>query len=326
VKQFGIEARTFDADSAEDLEALIDEKTRVIFFETLSNPQVAIPDIDKIVAIARKHNILTIADNTVATPIHSKPLSRGVDVVIHSASKYICGNGTAIGGIVVEREGLNDFLKGNPRYAHFNAPDESYHGLVYTSLPLPAFTLRIRLAYIRDIGAAISPFNSWLLIQGLETLHIRVREHSQNALKVAQFLESHPKVKSVSYPALTSSKYHDRAQKYFADGLASGLLSFDVGSFEAAKKIANSTKIFSVVVNIGDSKSIITHPASTTHQQLPADELAGAYVTQGLIRLSIGLEDADDLIDSMIEGAEKATATLAHINPLKPRRIPSTPS
>ncbi|MDR0407343.1 MAG: O-acetylhomoserine aminocarboxypropyltransferase/cysteine synthase [Campylobacteraceae bacterium] len=305
IKQFGIEARIFDSDNADDLESLIDDKTKAIYFETLSNPQIAIPNIEKIVQIAKKHNIVTIADNTVATSILLNPLKIGVDVVIHSASKYISGNGTAIGGLIIERKGLSTFLKDNPRYPQFNEPDESYHGLVYSTLPFPIYTLRIRLAFIRDIGATISPFNSWLLIQGLETLNLRIKEHSSNALKVAKFLKSHPKVKSVSYPGLEGDRNYEKAQKYLKDGLSSGLLSFDVGSFEKAKQILNSTKIFSVVVNIGDSKSIITHPASTTHQQVPKEDLDKSFVTEGLIRLSVGLEDADDLIADLKQALDK---------------------
>ncbi|MDR3346219.1 MAG: O-acetylhomoserine aminocarboxypropyltransferase/cysteine synthase [Campylobacteraceae bacterium] len=305
VKQFGIEARVFDSDNADDLEKLIDDKTKAIYFETLSNPQIAIPNIEKIVKVAQKYNIITIADNTVATPVLLNPLTLGVDVVVHSASKYISGNGTAIGGLVVERKGLNEFLKNNPRYPQFNEPDESYHGLVYNTLPLPNFTLRIRLTFIRDTGATISPFNSWLLIQGLETLHIRIKEHSNNALKVAEFLKTHPKVKYVSYPGLKGDKGYEKAQKYLKNGLSSGLLSFDVGDFDKAKQILNDTKIFSVVVNIGDTKSIITHPASTTHQQVSKEDLDKSNVTEGLVRLSIGLEDADDLIADLKQALDK---------------------
>ncbi|MFV0481200.1 MAG: O-acetylhomoserine aminocarboxypropyltransferase/cysteine synthase family protein [Campylobacteraceae bacterium] len=305
IKRFGIEARVFDSDSGDDLEKLIDSKTKAIYFETLSNPQIAIPNIEKIVQIAQKYKILTIADNTVATPAIFKPLNYGVDVVVHSASKYISGNGTAIGGLVVERKGLNDFLKDNPRYKHFNEPDESYHGLIYTTLSLPIFTLRVRLSLIRDIGAVISPFNSWLLIQGLETLHVRVKEHSSNALKVAEFLKNHPKVKAVNYPALKGDAFYKRSQKYFKDGMSSGLISFEVESFEKAKQVLNDTKIFSVVVNIGDSKSIITHSASTTHQQVPVHELLEQGVKPNLVRLSIGLEDSDDLIEDLKQALEK---------------------
>ena len=299
IKRFGIKAKIFESDNADDLESLIDDKTKAIFFETLSNPQIAIPNIEKIVAIAQKYNIVTIADNTVATPILFQPLNHGIDVSVHSASKYINGQGSAIGGLIIERKGLNEKLIGNPRYAHFNEPDESYHGLVYAGLPFPIFSLRIRLSLIRDIGATISPYNSWLLIQGLETLSLRIKEHSRNAYKVASFLKSHPKVKKVAYPGLESDPLHDRAKKYFKEALTSGLLSFEVEDLEFAKHILNTTKLFSVVVNIGDSKSIITHPASTTHQQLSLEELELSGIKQGLIRLSIGLENADDLIEDL---------------------------
>ncbi len=296
LKRFGITAKTFDSDNADDLEALIDDKTKAIFFESLSNPQIAIPNVEKIVKTANRHNIVTICDNTVATPILFQPIKYGVDVVVHSTSKYTTGQGLALGGILVEREGLNAKLIGNERYPQFNEPDESYHGLIYAELPFPLFTLRARLSLLRDIGATPAPFNSWLLIQGLETLHVRIKQHSLNALEVAKYLNNHPKVKKVSYPGLEGDKQNDRAVKYFKDGLTSGLLSFEVEDFETAKSILNSAKLFSVVVNIGDSKSIITHPASTTHMQVPADELEKSGIKQGLIRLSIGLENPADLI------------------------------
>lgn len=296
LKRFGIECRVFDSSSAEGLEELIDENTKLIFFESLSNPQVAIPNIGKIVQVANNHNIVTICDNTVATPIIFQPLNHGIDVVVHSTSKYINGQGSAIGGALIQRKGLNDKLIDNPRYPEFNEPDESYHGLVYAQLPFPIFVLRARLALMRDFGATPSPFNSWLFIQGLETLHIRMKEHSKNAYKVAKYLKSHPKVKSVSYPGLEDDPQYPLVQKYFKDNMSSGLLNFEVEDFEYAKKILNSTKIFAVVVNIGDSKSIITHPASTTHSQVPLEDLKKAGVNPGSIRLSIGLENADDLI------------------------------
>ncbi len=299
MKRFGITAKLFDSDSADDLEALIDANTKAIFFESLSNPNICIADVEKIAAIANKHNVITICDNTVATPILFNPLTKGIDVVVHSASKYITGQGLAIGGLIIEREGLNDKLIGNARYPQFNEPDESYHGLVYADLPLPLFTLRVRLSLIRDIGAAQAPFNSWLFIQGLETLAIRIKKHSDNALKVAQYLASHPKVHNVNYPGLEGDLYYKRAQEGFKDGMASGLLSFDVGDFETAEHILNTTEIFAVVVNIGDSKSIITHPASTTHMQVPPEDLEKTGVTEGLVRLSVGLEDADDLIEDL---------------------------
>lgn len=302
IKRFGIEARVFDSDSADDLESLIDDKTRAIFFETLSNPQIAIPNFEKITQIARKYKIISIADNTVATPMLFNPLLNGADVVVHSASKYINGQGSAIAGVVVERKGLNEYIKSNPRYAHFNEPDDSYHGLIYSELEsFPIFSLRLRLGLLRDIGASISPFNSWILLQGLETLDLRMKQHSNSALKIASWLEAHPRVKNVNYPGLKSCSTYEKAQKYLKEGLSSGLLSFDVGDLEFAKKILNSTKLFKVVTNIGDSKSIITHPASTTHSQLSEEELKNAGVPMGLIRLSVGLEDTNDLIEDLKE-------------------------
>jgi O-acetylhomoserine (thiol)-lyase len=301
LKRFGIEARFFDVHNPHEIDELVDEKTKVIFFESLTNPSIDVADIDTIVEIANKHNILTVVDNTVATPMLCRPLKRGVDVSLHSASKYTTGQGLAIGGILVERENLVDKLKNNPRYEHFTTPDESYHGLIYTDFPTAPFTLRARLSLLRDLGGVVSPFNSWLFIQGMETLALRMAEHSKNALALAEFLESHPKVLKVNYPGLKSNKNYKNAQKYFKDGACSGLLSFELASLEEAQKVVNATKLYSLVVNIGDSKSIITHPASTTHQQLSKDELKACGVPQGLLRISCGLESAKDLIDDMRE-------------------------
>ena len=301
LKRFGIEARYFDVQNPDEIEALVDDKTKVIFFESLTNPSVDVADIEAITTSAKKHGILTIVDNTVATPILCRPLEHGVDVVVHSASKYTTGQGLAIGGILVERHDLVDFIRGNQRYPQFNEADESYHGLVYVDVPLPLFCLRARLSLLRDLGAVVSPFNSWLFIQGIETLSLRMREHSRNALAVAEFLETHSKVKKVNYPGLKSNSNYANAQRYFQDGMASGLLSFEVESFEEAKRIVDATNLFSLVVNIGDSKSIITHPASTTHQQLSSEELIACGVPSGLIRLSIGLEASSDLIDDLTQ-------------------------
>lgn len=298
IKRFGIETRYFDVRNPSEIEALVDDKTKIILFESITNPSVDVADFDAIVAIANKHNILTCVDNTVGTPILCKPFEHGVDLSVHSASKYTTGQGLAIGGVIVERHNLVEKIKGNARYAHFNEPDASYHGLVYSDVPLPLFTLRVRLALLRDLGGAPSPFNSWLYIQGLETLPLRMKQHSSSALAIAEFLEAHPKVKKVNYPGLKSDSNHALAQKYFKNGY-SGLLSFEVEDTEMAQKIADSTEIFSLVVNIGDSKSIITHPASTTHQQLSAQELIDAGVPGGLVRLSVGIEDTQDLIDDL---------------------------
>lgn len=299
LKRFGIEARYFDVQNPSEIEALIDDKTKVIFFESLTNPSIDVADISAITTIAKKHGVLTIVDNTVATPVLCRPFEHGVDIVVHSASKYTTGQGLAIGGILVERHDLVDFIRSNPRYPQFNEGDESYHGLVYVDVPLPLYTLRARLSLLRDLGAVVSPFNAWLFIQGIETLSLRMREHSRNAQAVAEFLEAHPKVKKVNYPGLKSNSNYANAQKYFQDGMSSGLLSFVVEDLESAKRIVDATTLFSLVVNIGDSKSIITHPASTTHQQLSAEELTACGVLPGLIRLSIGLESSMDLINDL---------------------------
>jgi len=296
MKRLGLEARFFDIDHPETIEPLVDDKTKAIFFESLSNPQIAVADIDAISVIAKKHGVISICDNTVATPFLVNPIAHGTDIVVHSCSKYMSGQGLALGGAIIDRDGLTEFFTDNPRYAHFNTPDESYHGLVYTDLPFPAFNLRIRLALLRDIGATPSPFNSWSLIQSLETLSLRMEKHSANTLKVAQFLEAHPKVSNLNYPGLESNQYFALANKYFKDGLCSGLLSFEVADKETAWKILDNTELFSIVVNIGDSKSIITHPSTTTHQQIPLDEQKEIGITEGLVRLSVGLENADDLI------------------------------
>lgn len=304
LKRFGIEARFFNVHDTAAMEKLIDDKTKVIFFESLTNPSIDVADIEAITKIANKYGILTVVDNTVATPVLCRPFEHGADITVHSASKYTTGQGLAIGGILVERKGLVEKLKANPRYAHFNEPDNSYHGLVYVEVPLPPFTLRARLSLLRDLGAVVSPFNSWLFIQGIETLSLRMREHSKNALALAEFLESHPKVKKVNYPGLKSNANYKNAQKYFENGACSGLLSFELGSLEEAVKVVNAAKLYSLVVNIGDSKSIITHPASTTHQQLNEKELEACGVPSGLIRISCGLESSADLIADIKQALE----------------------
>ena len=304
LKRFGIETRYFDVHNPDEIESLVDDKTKVIFFESLTNPSIDVADIEAITTIANKHGILTVVDNTVATPVLCRPFEFGADISVHSASKYTTGQGLAIGGILVERKALVDKLRDNPRYAHFNKPDESYHGLVYVDVPLPPYTLRTRLSLLRDIGAVSSPFNSWLFIQGLEHLSLRMKEHSSNALVLAEFLEAHPKVLKVNYPGLKSNSNYKNAQKYFENGACSGLLSFEVSSLEEATKIVNATELYSLVVNIGDSKSIITHPASTTHQQLNAEELKACGVPPGLIRISAGLESSKDLIADIAQALE----------------------
>lgn len=297
LKRFGINSRVFDIDDIENsLPKLIDSNTKAIFFESISNPQISIADTLKITEIAKKHNIITICDNTVATAFLHKPFEYGVDIVVYSLSKYINGQGSALGGAIIERENLNSLIKDNPRYTPFNTPDESYHGLIYANLPLPNFCIRIITEWLRNTGATISPQNAWIILQGLETLELRIKKHSSNAFEVAKFLRSSSNVKAVSYPMLEGDKYNSLLKKYYKDGNASGLISFEVESYEKAIKVCDGLEIFSITANIGDSKSLVIHPASTTHSQLSSKELESAGIKPGTIRLSIGLENANDLI------------------------------
>ncbi|ECL2718821.1 aminotransferase class I/II-fold pyridoxal phosphate-dependent enzyme [Campylobacter coli] len=304
LKNFGIEAREFDIDDLDSLEKVIDQNTKAIFFESLSNPQIAIADIEKITQIAKKHKIATICDNTVATPFLLQPFKHGVDIIVHSLSKYVSGQGSALGGALIERKDLNDLLKNNDRYKTFNTPDPSYHGLNLNTLDLPIFSIRIIITWLRDLGASLAPQNAWLLLQGLETLAVRIEKHSQNAEKVANFLNSHPDIKGVNYPTLVSNAYHNLFKKYFDKKLASGLLSFEARDYEHARRICDKTQLFLLAANLGDSKSLIIHPASTTHSQLSEEELQKAGIKKTTVRLSIGLENSDDLIADLKQAIE----------------------
>ncbi|EAK1304113.1 O-acetylhomoserine aminocarboxypropyltransferase/cysteine synthase [Campylobacter coli] len=304
LKNFGIEAREFDIDDLDSLEKVIDQNTKAIFFESLSNPQIAIADIEKISQIAKKHKIVSICDNTVATPFLLQPFKHGVDVIVHSLSKYVSGQGSALGGALIERKDLNDLLKNNDRYKTFNTPDPSYHGLNLNTLDLPIFSIRIIITWLRDLGASLAPQNAWLLLQGLETLAVRIEKHSQNAEKVANFLNSHPDIKGVNYPTLASNAYHNLFKKYFDKNFASGLLSFEARDYEHARRICDKTQLFLLAANLGDSKSLIIHPASTTHSQLSEEELQKAGIKKTTVRLSIGLENSDDLIADLKQAIE----------------------
>ncbi|EAH6340289.1 O-acetylhomoserine aminocarboxypropyltransferase/cysteine synthase [Campylobacter coli] len=304
LKNFGIEAREFDIDDLDSLEKVIDQNTKAIFFESLSNPQIAIADIEKISQIAKKHKIATICDNTVATPFLLQPFKHGVDIIVHSLSKYVSGQGSALGGVLIERKDLNDLLKNNDRYKAFNTPDPSYHGLNLNTLDLPIFSIRIIITWLRDLGASLAPQNAWLLLQGLETLAVRIEKHSQNAEKVANFLNSHPDIKGVNYPTLASNAYHNLFKKYFDKNFASGLLSFEARDYEHARRICDKTQLFLLAANLGDSKSLIIHPASTTHSQLSEEELQKAGIKKTTVRLSIGLENSDDLIADLKQAIE----------------------
>ncbi|HEV2275248.1 MAG TPA: homocysteine synthase [Acidobacteriaceae bacterium] len=293
--KLGIRVRFVDAEDLDGMRAAINAKTRAIYTESLGNPKLDVADVETLAGIAHEHGLPLIIDNTCASPALLRPIEWGADIVVESATKFIGGHGTSIGGVIVDA-GKFDW-KASGRFKDFVEPDPSYHGLSFVEAFGPlAFILKARVQGLRDTGAALSPFNSWLLIQGLETLHLRMERHSENALAVARHLEHHPGVEWVNYPGLASSAYAERAKKYLPGG-QSALLTFGIkGGYDAGKSFINSLKIFSLLANIGDTKSLVIHPASTTHQQLSTEEQAAAGVTPELIRLSVGIEDVRDLI------------------------------
>ncbi|MCP9198524.1 O-acetylhomoserine aminocarboxypropyltransferase/cysteine synthase [Gramella sp. GC03-9] len=269
------------------------ENTRVFFAESVGNPKLDVLDLKGISKEAKAFKVPFIVDNTVATPYLLNPIEHGADIVLHSLTKYINGNGTALGGVIID---AGKFDWANGKFPEFTEPSPGYHGLVYhEALEEAAFIAKVRIEGLRDHGAALSPFNAFQIIQGLETLKVRIKEHSKNALELAKWLQEQEEVEWVNYPGLESSKYHGLAKQYLPEG-QSGLVTFGVkGGFEAAKTVVDEAKVFSLLANIGDTKSLIIHPASTTHQQLTEEEQASTGVTPDLIRLSVGLEDVDDL-------------------------------
>jgi O-acetylhomoserine (thiol)-lyase len=293
--KLGITVRFVDADDFDGLRAAINDKTRAVYTETLGNPKLDVVDIEKIAAIAHEHKLPLVIDNTSVSPALVRPIEWGADIVVNSATKFLGGHGTTIGGVIVDAGKFDWAASG--RFKGFTEPDPSYHGLVFSEAFGPlAFILKARVQGLRDTGAALSPFNSFLLLQGIETLHLRLERHSENALAVAKHLEEHLGVEWVNYPGLESSQYFERAQKYLPDGKG-GLLTFGVkGGYEAGKKLIDSLELFSLVANIGDAKSLVIHPASTTHQQLSAAEQADTGVTPGMVRLSVGIEDIRDIL------------------------------
>jgi len=292
----GIDCRFAADDSAAAVEAMIDENTRAVYCESIGNPSGNIVDIKALAEVAHKHGVPLIVDNTVATPCLIKPIEHGADIVIHSLTKYIGGHGNSIGGMIVDG-GTFDWVANKDRFKMLNEPEPSYHGVVYTEAMGPAaFIGRARTVPLRNTGAALSPMNAFLILQGLETLSLRMERHCENAQKVAQYLENHDAVEWVRYAGLKSSEYYDLAQEY-TDGKPSALLSFGVkGGFDAGVKFYDALQIFKRLVNIGDAKSLAAHPASTTHRQLTEDELSGAGVSPEMIRLCIGIEHIDDII------------------------------
>jgi len=305
--RLGITTTFVDPSNPENFANAVQENTRVIFAETLGNPKLDVLDLKAISAVAKASKVPFIVDNTVATSYLLNPIAHGANIVIHSLTKYIAGNGTSLGGVIVDA-GTFDWTNG--KFSEFTEPSAGYHGLVYHDvLGDAAFIAKVRIEGLRDYGAALSPFNAFQIIQGLETLPIRIKKHSENALALAEWLEAQEAVKWVNYPGLKSSKYYDLAQHYLPEG-QSGVVTFGLkGGFEAAKKVADETKLFSLLANIGDTKSLIIHPASTTHQQLSEDEQLAAGVSKDLIRLSVGIEAIEDLkadLKAVFENIKKA--------------------
>ncbi|MBS1174099.1 MAG: O-acetylhomoserine aminocarboxypropyltransferase [Burkholderiaceae bacterium] len=292
----GIEVRFFDYRDPSALEKLIDDKTKLVFAESIGNPLGNVIDLDAISAIAHKHGVPVVVDNTVATPILLRPFEHGADIVVHSLTKYIGGHGNSIGGVIVD-SGKFPWGAHKERFAVLNTPDPSYHGVNYVeALGAAAYIARARVVPLRNTGAALSPFNAFLILQGIETLPLRMERHCENALKVAQYLERHPKVKWVNYGGLSTHPQHALVQKYLG-GKASGILSFGVqGGAEAGARFIDALQLITRLVNIGDAKSLACHPASTTHRQLNTEELASAGVSEDMVRLSVGIEHVDDII------------------------------
>lgn len=289
----GITTTFIDPSDPENFSKAAKENTRAFFIESLGNPKLDVLDIEAISKEAKAFKVPLIVDNTVATPYLLNPIEHGANIVIHSLTKYINGNGTALGGVIIDA-GTFDWTNG--KFPEFTEPSPGYHGLVYSeALEAAAFIAKVRIEGLRDYGGALSPFNAWQIIQGLETLELRIKKHSKNALLLAKWLQQQEEVAWVNYPGLESSKYKTLADKYLPNG-QSGIVTFGAkGGFEAAKKIVDSTKLFSLLANIGDTKSLIIHPASTTHQQLDEQAQIATGVTKDLIRLSVGIENIDDL-------------------------------
>ena len=302
LKAFGVETTFVDAHNLKEVEAAIRENTKVVWLETLGNPNSDIPDIDAIAAIAHAHNIPVAIDNTFGTPYLIRPLEHGADIVVHSATKFIGGHGTSLGGIIVDG-GTFDWLANADRYPEIAKPNPSYHGVSFAEVVGPAaFVTYIRAILLRDQGACISPFNAFLLLQGVETLSLRLERHAENTQKVVDFLASHPKVEKVNHPSLPDHPDHEIYQRYFPNGGAS-IFTFNIkGGKEEAWKFIDNLEIFSLLANVADVKSLVIHPASTTHSQLTDEELADQNIYQNTIRLSIGTEHIDDIIADLEKG------------------------
>lgn len=307
--KLGITVKFVDADDFAGLRAAINNKTKALYTETLGNPKLDIADVEQLAKIAHENRLPLVIDNTTPSPALCRPIEWGADIVVNSATKFIGGHGNSIGGVIVDA-GKFDW-EASGRFKNFVEPDPSYHGVSYTKAFGPlAFIIKARVQGLRDTGGCLSPFNSFLLLQGAETLHLRMERHSENALKVAEFLSNHPDVTWVNYPGLPSSKYYARAKKYLPKG-ASSLVTFGIrGGYEAGKRFINSLQLFSLLANLGDAKSLVIHPASTTHQQLSEAEQHDTGVTPELVRLSVGIEDVRDIIADLDRGLRVATGKL----------------
>ena len=299
--QYGVRTTFVDAHNLAEIEGAIEEDTRAIYLETLGNPNSDIPDIDAVAEIAHKHGLPLVIDNTFGTPYLIRPIEHGADIVVHSATKFIGGHGTTLGGVIVE-SGKFDWKKSG-KYPNIAAPNPSYHGVsFYDAVGPAAFVTFIRAILLRDTGATISPFNAFLLLQGLETLSLRLERHAENTKKVVEFLSKHPQVEKVNHPSIADHPDHALYEKYFPNGGAS-IFTFEIkGGKEAAWKFIDNLEIFSLLANVADVKSLVIHPATTTHSQLNDDELKDQGITQSTIRLSIGTEHIDDIIEDLEKG------------------------
>ncbi|WP_334300209.1 homocysteine synthase [Vallitalea pronyensis] len=293
--RFGITTHFVDPDHVQNFTKAITPNTKAIYVETIGNPRINVIDIEAVAKVAHDHHIPLIIDNTFATPYLVRPIDYGADIVVHSATKFIGGHGTSIGGVIVDSGNFDWAASG--KFPTFTTPDPSYHGIVYSeALKNLAYIVKARVTLLRDTGAAISPFNAFLFLQGLETLSLRMAKHVENAKAVAQFLKKHPKIEWVNYPSLQNNTYYDLAQKYLPKG-AGAIFTFGIkGGIESAKTLINHLEIFSHLANVADAKSLIIHPATTTHQQLSDEQQQEAGITKDMVRISVGIEDAHDLI------------------------------
>ena len=303
--RLGVTVRFVDPDDFDAWENAINDKTKAVFFEVIGNPNANVADIEKIAAIAHRHGVPVVVDSTFTTPYLCRPIEYGADIVVHSGTKYLGGHSTSMCGLVVDSGKF--VFKGNPRFPLYNEPDSSYHGMVFADLGEAAFITRLRSLITRDIGACLSPFNAFLILQGIETLSLRMERHSSNALKVAEYLSAHPQVEFVNYPGLKENRYHALAEKYLPKG-ASAVFTFGLkGGRETGAKFIDSLKLLKNVANVGDVRSLVIHPASTTHSQLSAKQLEDANISEGTIRLSIGIEDVKDIIADLEQAIKCAT-------------------